>query len=110
MAIGGMTVATLEATMGVGEFARWQEYEKLEPFGAIRDNWHMGTLAALYMQVHGKPGRKVSADDFMYRTIDEQRDRQTRQTIQGLIALAKPKATKGKAKRRRTKPQTKGGD
>ena len=88
--IGGMTVATLENTMGVGEYARWIEYERLEPFGAVRDNWHMGTLAAMYMQVHGKPGSKPTAGDFMYRTADEQRDRQTRATMSALRALAKP--------------------
>jgi len=85
-----MTLAQLENEMGVNELATWQKYAELEPFGAMRDNWHMGTLASLYMQVHGKPGSKTSADDFMYRSADEQRERQTRATMSALRALAKP--------------------
>jgi len=77
--------------MGVNELEKWKEYANLEPFGAARDNWHMGTLAALYMQVHGKPGSNPTADDFMYRTLDEQRERETQRTIKALMALAKPK-------------------
>lgn len=87
----GMTVATLEATLGTNEHLKWIEYAELEPFGAVRDNWHMGTLAAMYMQVHGKPGSKPTAGDFMYRSADEQRERQTRATMSALRALAKPK-------------------
>lgn len=92
LAIGGMTVATLESTMGVGEFARWQEFAVLEPFGSKRDNWHMGTLAALYMSVHGKPGSKPTADDFMYRTIEEHRERETGKAMAFFKAAAKPKS------------------
>jgi len=108
-----MTVSMLEASLTVDEMAKWRQYYAAEPFGQARDNWHMGTLAALYMQVHGKKGANPKADDFMYRTADELRNRQTRATMSALMGLAKPKkkAKRKTAKRRRTaRPQTKGGE
>jgi hypothetical protein len=84
-----MTVAELSATMSAREFDQWKEYYQLEPFGQERDNWHMAKLATLYMQAHSK--KKVTTDDFMYRSAEETRERETRATMAAIAALAKPK-------------------
>lgn len=82
-------MAELSATMSAREFDQWKEYYQLEPFGQERDNWHMAKLATLYMQAHSK--KKVTTDDFMYRSAEETRERETRATMSAIAALAKPK-------------------
>ena len=53
--------------MSSAEFAEWQQYYGLEPFGAWRDNWHAGTVAALIFNANrGKGQRALSVSDFMY--------------------------------------------
>jgi hypothetical protein len=48
--------------------AEFQEFERLEPFGAWRDNWHTATVAHILASVHTDP-RKVrpKLSDFMYK-------------------------------------------
>jgi len=88
-----MTVGELFDRMGAREYDQWRDYYAIEPFGQERDNWHMGTLASLYMQAHSKPGgKKASANDFMYRTADEARKRSTKAAIDALGAMATKKA------------------
>ena len=86
-----MTVTELSARMPAKEFDQWKDYYVLEPFGQERDNWHMGRLASLYMQVHGKKGTVSSVEDFMYRTEAENKDRSTKAVLTAMAAMAKPK-------------------
>ncbi len=85
----GMTVSDLSHRMGANEFDQWREYYSVEPFGQERDNWHMATLASLYMSAHSK--NKTTADDFMYRSKKENDAHTTRATMSAMSALAKPK-------------------
>ncbi len=84
-----MTVAELSRTMGANEFDQWREYYALEPFGQERDNWHMATLASLYMSAHSK--KRTTASDFMYRTKKQNDERATQATLSAMRALATPK-------------------
>lgn len=57
----------------------WQEYERLEPFGAWRDNWHMAVLASLLANIHRDPKKcgVVSPSEFMFsdpQTAQERAD------------------------------------
>lgn len=60
------------------EFAGWMDYYDLEPFGALRDNWHAAQQAALTFNVHrgrGTPPRSIR--DFMYEppaSVAERKD------------------------------------
>jgi len=63
-----MMVQDLDEQMGAQEFQRWMAYYNIEPFGAIRDNWHMARLGSLYASVHTPRGRpSMTSDDFMFK-------------------------------------------
>lgn len=54
--------------MSISEFKGWQAYNRVEPFGAWRDNWHSATIAQILATVYGK--KKVPLSDFMF--LDEE--------------------------------------
>lgn len=42
-------------------------YEKIEPFGSQRDNWHMAVLASILSRVHTPKGKRApTVEDFMF--------------------------------------------
>lgn len=60
--------------MPAAELLEWMEYERLEPFGAWRDNWHSATIAHILANVHRDPKRPpVPFSDFMYRDPESAR-------------------------------------
>lgn len=65
--------------MPASELLEWMEYESLEPFGAIRDNWHSATIAHILANVHRDPKKPpIAFSDFMYRdhqSIQEEKAR-----------------------------------
>jgi len=78
--------------MSSGEFSQWIKYFEIEPFGAYRDNFHTGTIAAILANVNrGKNGRSYSVNDFMYKDQTTQRDERHRQFLAKLNARAEPK-------------------
>jgi hypothetical protein len=50
------------------EFAEWMAYYAAEPFGAERDNFHAGIVAAMVRNVNTIKGSPVRPADFMLRT------------------------------------------
>jgi len=74
--------------MSPTEFHHWILYWIREPFGAWRDNWHMAQLAALYGQVHAKPGASIKPADFMYKTEGQRKDENARAFINALRSAA----------------------
>lgn len=87
-----MTVAELEGRMGAGEYAMWQRYAALEPFGQERDNWHMAVLAQMYASVHkGKNKPNPTIKQFMWGTGESCKQDETKATLLALEAMAKKK-------------------
>lgn len=48
-----MTVRDMLNRMGADEFAEWQAFETLEPFGPRREEYRMGTLISHLCGVNG---------------------------------------------------------
>lgn len=63
--------------MPAAELLEWMEYERLEPFGQWRDNWHSAMIAHILANAHRDPKRPaIPFSDFMYRDPETvQRDK-----------------------------------
>lgn len=82
--------------MSVREFEHWKVRYMENPFGAWRDNYHAGLIAAsIYNAKRGKPPY-VSATDFIFKTVDQARDEETDRVIGSLIAMSKPGVKDGR--------------
>lgn len=74
----GRTVRELESELSAKEFMEWLEYDRLEPFGTVRDNWHAAVIASMSLAPHTKDGKAPSLSQFFYvdpETAREKRDR-----------------------------------
>ena len=91
IALGGRTIAEWQEVMGAAEFQRWVEYYNEEPFGALRDNWHMAQLANMYQTVHAKKGTKSSPDDFFYKSEAAKGKENIKRMMAGMSTLAAKK-------------------
>lgn len=68
----GRTVSELRATLTFNELRAWEEYYRLEPWGATRDNMHAGMIAAAIVNPTRKRGtRALSFSDFMLKPASE---------------------------------------
>ncbi len=69
--------------MTARELAEWMAYERVEPFGHTRDNYHMATLASLTYNINrGKDAKAAAPQDFMWAVTvpsDEARAERQRQ-------------------------------
>lgn len=69
------------------EFVAWQKYYRQEPWGPWRDNLHSAlTIQAIYNAMTGK---KVKADEFMYRPpmTDAERHARIRAALDGMTTV-----------------------
>lgn len=83
--------------MPASEFHEWMEYARLEPFGAIRDNWHTALLAYILVKGlgSGKRGRRVKVEDFFY-TDQETAKESMRDKLFGVLGkMGKRTGTEG---------------
>ena len=74
------------------EFTYLKKYYQMEPFGAVRDNWHMAVLASQFASAHTGKGRtppKMSA--YFYKDKTKQEDEQSNNFLTFLQANAKAK-------------------
>lgn len=77
--------------MGGAELVEWVAYYELEPFGARRDNWHAGIIAALLANIHRAKGAKaVSPSDFLLEDPGERAKKRTQTAIQHMLHVARP--------------------
>lgn len=63
-----MTLAECQARVGAREFAEWEAFYRLEPWGDYRADYRMGILAAVTVnQWRGKRDAPAMPDDFLPR-------------------------------------------
>lgn len=63
--------------MPASEFLEWMEYERVEPFGSWRDNYHAALSASILANVHRKPGTPpVPLSDFFYTDPETSAEKQ----------------------------------
>ena len=60
-----MTVREMLARMDALEFAEWQKYYELEPFGAERDDWHAAGIAHMVYAANAGKDQKLTQEDFL---------------------------------------------
>jgi hypothetical protein len=95
LALGlGRTVGELECSLSPRELADWQAYYLLEPWGAWRDNYHAGLVAARLSNLfRGKKAKPVSPADFFYEYSAPQKSQTNCESFKVLLmALAKDKS------------------
>lgn len=64
-------------------------YDYLEPFGAVRDNWHMAVQAQMFAAAHTKKGRTPpKIQEFMYQHPEDKRETNARGFMTWLNAKA----------------------
>lgn len=67
-------------------------YDSIQPFGAIRDNWHMAVMAHLFSAAHTRKGQKPpDIKDFIYKTPEEAKA----EKHQSFFAMLRAKAKNG---------------
>lgn len=55
-------------------------YDRIEPFGSVRDNWHMAVQAQMFAAAHGRKGHKPPPlSEFMYKSPEENRKQKHQQ-------------------------------
>lgn len=76
--------------------AEWAEYERIEPFGAWRDNWHAALIAMILANAHRKPGSpSISMEDFFFQdaaSVRERKDKQLMAFLSGFKAKKREKS------------------
>lgn len=76
-------------------FNHWVEYNRLNPFGAQRDNMHAGIVASTIANVHRKHGSKsLNPSDFMIIDSVTANKNKQQDFINFLDAVAVPKGEK----------------
>ena len=76
-------VCEIERDMPASELMEWMEYERIEPFGAWRDNWHAALLASIMANANRKANSPpISMAEFFYTDPETARDRQEAAVLQ----------------------------
>lgn len=71
--------------------AEWMEYDRLEPFGSWRDNWHMAVLTSIVANANRDPKKRAqpfSPSDFFYVDSETRQEQKDRETLAWFEALA----------------------
>jgi len=96
LALGESDPRKLAASMPASLFNMWRMYEQIEPFGAIRDNFHAATLAAMTANINRKKDRDpFTVEDFMYRDrLDQEETDQQKAYARSKQFMAQLKSAK----------------
>jgi hypothetical protein len=71
-------------------FLEWMEYQKLEPWGAWRDNWHAALQATIFASAFRDPKRPPpKMHEFFYQDPETARDKQDMEMLAILDSLKK---------------------
>ena len=73
-------------------FHEWMEYERLEPFGSWRDNYHAALVSMILVNAHRDPKRSpVGMAEFFYRDPETAQHERDQEMLNELRARKKPK-------------------
>ncbi len=71
--------------------AEWMEYDRIEPFGSWRDNWHMAVLTSIVANSNRDPKKRphpFSPSDFLYMDGETRQEQKDLETLAWFEALA----------------------
>jgi len=75
--------------MSISELQEWHQYEELEPFGQLRDNYHAAMVAHILANAHRGPNRPpVPFSQFFYVDRKTQQERNDRAMVEFMDNLA----------------------
>jgi len=81
---GELDVDGMLRRMKPSQLVEWKAYADVEPFGAIRDNYHAAIIAKIIADAHGAKigGRPFKYEDFLlnFKEVSEQQQQQKPQT------------------------------
>ena len=74
-----MTVRQLETQLEASELNEWMAFFNMEPWGAVREDYRAGVIAATLVNVNGgkKGGKPADATDFFKLYTEHSSRRQT---------------------------------
>lgn len=67
----GKTLAELEQSMSASEFYYWVAFDKLNPIGDERHDWHAAQIAS---SIYRSQGGKASFDDCLIKFREEKKE------------------------------------
>lgn len=71
------------------------EYARLEPFGQLRDNWHMAVIASILASAYRDPKKQAAKfSDFFYTDEDTAREEKDK-ALMKFFSKLKPKTDDG---------------
>jgi hypothetical protein len=82
----GKSVREIE-TLPARELDEWTAFYAMEPFGAIRDNWHAAVIACITANAYRAKGKAFSIQDFMYEDGIDRDARIDREQTQMVTAM-----------------------
>jgi hypothetical protein len=72
------------------QLIEWMEYERLEPFGSWRDNWHSAVLASIFGNAFRDPKRPpMKMQDFFYQDPETAQERADQEILANLRIMKK---------------------
>jgi len=90
----GCTVAEAQSRISSREFAEWLAYDRLEPIGAVRDDWNAALVAQTVAGIFAGRGHRPRLADFVLRW-DRGEQRSAEEIKAGLSTWLAKKRKKG---------------
>jgi len=91
-----MSVARCQAEVNSREFAEWQAYRRIEPWGLERGDLNAAMVCAVIANVNAAKGRRYKPSDFMPR-FDAPRRQSAEEMQRRLMGIIKmQEAARGK--------------
>ena len=76
--------------MSASQLMAWMEYDRLEPFGSWRDNYHAALIASILANVHRDPkSRPLRMDEFFYQDAETASEQSDNEMLAWLDAVSK---------------------
>ena len=75
------------ARVDAREFAEWNAFYQLEPFGEERADWRMAQLCCLVVGALGGKASKISLSDFMWQDEPERAAAKPKKSSQEMAAI-----------------------
>jgi hypothetical protein len=87
VALGRVNVDKMLRKLTAKQFAGWEHFFQLEPFGFTRDDWHAASIATTIANVNRGKNAAYKMEDFLLKFSEEPSRKQTPE-VQLAIARA----------------------
>lgn len=77
----GKTVSQLLREIDSKELSEWMAYARMEPFGAVREDYRAGIISTILASAHGKKGAHFSPETF-FPELEYARARPPKQSVE----------------------------